>query len=95
MHDTSLDELCRRQPNSIQELLSVPGFGVKKAETYGLKILEAFNKFGSGARADVRVEKISRPAEETIRLLAPGKVWKRLRIFASGNSRPSAVWLPI
>src|SRR5882724_12194362 len=45
MHDTSLDELCRRQPTSVQELLSVTGFGVKKAEMYGLKILEAFNKF--------------------------------------------------
>jgi len=73
MHDTSLDELCRRQPTSIQELLSVPGFGVKKAETYGLKILEAFNKFRNGTRAAARMERMSRPAEETIRLLGQGK----------------------
>jgi superfamily II DNA helicase RecQ len=55
MHDTSLNELCRRQPTSIQELLGVPGFGVKKAETYGLKILEAFDKFRNGTRAEARM----------------------------------------
>jgi ATP-dependent DNA helicase RecQ len=72
MHDTSLDELCRKQPKSIAELLTVSGFGKHKAETYGLKILEALNKFRAGARAGERVDKISRPAEETIRLLREG-----------------------
>jgi ATP-dependent DNA helicase RecQ len=78
MHDTSLEELCRKQPNSIQELLAVSGFGVKKAEMYGLKIIEALAKFRSGARASVRQEKMSRPAEETVRLLAQGKTLQEI-----------------
>jgi ATP-dependent DNA helicase RecQ len=73
MHDTSLEELCRKQPNSVQELLNISGFGTKKVEAYGLKIIEALNKFRNGARAGGRAEKLSRPAEETIRLLAEGK----------------------
>jgi ATP-dependent DNA helicase RecQ len=75
MHDSSLDELCRKQPKSTQELLSISGFGVRKVEMYGLKIIEALARFREGARAIVRKEKkqMSRPAEETIRLLAQGK----------------------
>ena len=74
MNDTSLDELCRKQPKTIAELLNVSGFGMKKAEMYGLKIIDALARFRDGARA-VRPEKetLSRPAEETIRLLAQGK----------------------
>jgi ATP-dependent DNA helicase RecQ len=75
MHDSSLDELCRKQPRTVGELLSVSGFGVKKAEMYGVKIIEALARFRGGARATVRPEKkeMSRPAEETLRLLAEGK----------------------
>jgi ATP-dependent DNA helicase RecQ len=42
---------------------------------YGLKIIEGLARFHDGARAIVRKEKkeMSRPAEETIRLLAQGK----------------------
>jgi ATP-dependent DNA helicase RecQ len=42
---------------------------------YGLRIIEALTRFREGARAIVRKEKekMSRPAEETIRLLAQGK----------------------
>jgi ATP-dependent DNA helicase RecQ len=85
MHDTSLDELCRKQPKSVQELLAVSGFGAKKTEMYGLKIIEALTKFRTGARATAPEagEKMSRPAEETIRLLAQGKTLEeiaRLRI---------------
>ncbi len=75
MHDTSLDELCRKQPKTIAELLNVSGFGNKKAEMYGLKIIEALRRFRDGGRATLQPEKerMSRPAEETIRLLAQGK----------------------
>ncbi len=59
MHDTSLDELCRKQPKSIAELLTVPGFGVRKAKTYGAQIFEALDKFRAGARADGPIEKMS------------------------------------
>jgi ATP-dependent DNA helicase RecQ len=75
MHDSSLDELCRKQPRTVAQLLSVSGFGVKKAEMYGVKIIEALARFRGGARATTRPEKkeMSRPAEETLRLLAEGK----------------------
>ncbi len=80
MHDSSLDELCRRKPKTIAELLGISGFGVKKAETYGLKIIEALGRFRDGARASVPIEqeKMSRPAEETIRLLAEGKNFEEI-----------------
>jgi len=71
MHDTTLEELCRRQPSSLEQIRSVPGFGVAKTQTYGLKVIEALNKFREGARAGSRPEKMSRPAEETIPLPAP------------------------
>ena len=51
MHDTSLDELCRRRPRSMSQLLAVPGFGERKSEMYGQKIFDAFDKFKNGARA--------------------------------------------
>jgi ATP-dependent DNA helicase RecQ len=51
LHDTALDELCRKRPRSIRELLAVPGFGTRKSEMYGQKIFEAFDKFKNGARA--------------------------------------------
>ncbi|HEX6802738.1 MAG TPA: RecQ family ATP-dependent DNA helicase [Terriglobales bacterium] len=74
MHDTTLDEICRKQPANIQELKLISGIGSRKAERYGLKIIEALNRFRTGARAVPRTaEKMSRPAEETLRLLFQGK----------------------
>jgi ATP-dependent DNA helicase RecQ len=64
MHDTTLEELCRRQPSSLEQIRQVPGFGVAKTQTYGLKLIEALNKFRAGARAEARSEKMSRPAIE-------------------------------
>jgi ATP-dependent DNA helicase RecQ len=51
MHDTSLDELCRRRPRTLAELLSVSGFGERKTELYGEQILDALKSFRQGARA--------------------------------------------
>ncbi len=45
MHDTSLEELCRVRPSSIQELLQVSGFGERKAQLYGQAILDALSQF--------------------------------------------------
>ena len=50
MHDTSLDELCRKRPRSLAELLRVSGFGERKTEVYGRQILEALRNFRTGAR---------------------------------------------
>lgn len=74
MHDTTLEEICRKQPASIQQLRSISGIGARKAETYGLKILEALHRFRAGSRAVARTaEKTAGPAEETLRLILEGK----------------------
>jgi ATP-dependent DNA helicase RecQ len=72
LHDSSLDEICRRQPKSIQELLQVPGIGEKKAETYGREILAALEKFRKGERAGWTQQQ-AKPADETLRMLNEGK----------------------
>jgi superfamily II DNA helicase RecQ len=45
MHDSSLDELCRKQPRSIPELLNISGFGEHKATLYGQQIFDALERF--------------------------------------------------
>jgi ATP-dependent DNA helicase RecQ len=45
MHDTTLDEICRLRPGSLQALLQVPGIGERKLETYGRQILDALSQF--------------------------------------------------
>jgi ATP-dependent DNA helicase RecQ len=50
MHDTSLDEVCRRRPASISELLSISGFGEHKAALYGSQIFELLQRFRGAAR---------------------------------------------
>jgi ATP-dependent DNA helicase RecQ len=72
MHDTSLDALCRVRPTTLAELLHVQGFGVRKTELYGQQILEALAQFKNGARAAEAAQPKTRPAEETLRLLAEG-----------------------
>lgn len=73
MYDTSLEALCRLRPRSIEQLRLVPGFGQRKIETYGERILSALEQFESGARASVRRDSGVKPAEETLRLLRQGK----------------------
>ena len=77
LHDSSLDEICRRQPKSLNELLQVPGIGEKKAETYGREILAALERFRQGERAG-GTEQQAKPAEETVRLLSEGKSLEKI-----------------
>lgn len=51
MHDSALDEVCRKRPGSILDLLSIPGFGEYKAALFGPRIFEALEQFRKGARA--------------------------------------------
>ena len=53
MHDTTLDELCVRQPRTIAEVRRVSGIGERKIELYGQEILDALARFREGARAAV------------------------------------------
>jgi ATP-dependent DNA helicase RecQ len=70
MHDTTLDDLCRRRPRSLAELLEVAGIGERKAELYGLEILKALKNFAGGTRAaesPVPMTKRANTSEQTLR----------------------------
>ncbi|MGA8344236.1 MAG: RecQ family ATP-dependent DNA helicase [Candidatus Sulfotelmatobacter sp.] len=73
LHDSSLDEICRLQPRSLAELLTITGIGERKADLYGQAILLALRRYREGARAAVLPEKKTAPALETLQLLAEGK----------------------
>jgi len=51
LHDTSLDDLCRIQPASLEALRGVFGFGEIKTARYGRDILGALETFRRGARS--------------------------------------------
>jgi ATP-dependent DNA helicase RecQ len=46
MHDRSLEELCRAQPQSLAGLRHVHGFGERKTDMYGAEILQIVASFG-------------------------------------------------
>jgi ATP-dependent DNA helicase RecQ len=73
LSDAALEDLCRKQPSNLRELLSVTGFGERKAELYGSEIFAALDAYRNGARAAAREVSQVSPAEETMRLLAEGK----------------------
>ena len=78
MHDSTLEDLCRRLPRNREELLHVSGIGERKAEKYGAEILTALESFRSGARAEARPEQKESPAKETMRLLAEGRSFEEI-----------------
>jgi ATP-dependent DNA helicase RecQ len=78
MHDAALDALCRARPTTLTELLQVQGFGVRKTELYGQQILEVLSRFKNGARATEAALPKTRPAEETLRLLAEGNSFEQI-----------------
>ena len=77
LHDSSLEEICRRQPKYFAELLEIPGIGERKAEVYGQPILDALERYRQGARAAGGESKI-KPADETLRLLGEGKTLEEI-----------------
>jgi ATP-dependent DNA helicase RecQ len=78
LHDSTLEELCRRRPANFAELKQVPGIGEKKADVYGAEILQALRSFGAGARATPSVAKEPTPAEQTLRLLNEGRRFEEI-----------------
>jgi ATP-dependent DNA helicase RecQ len=78
MHDTSLAEICRMRPASLAEIRDISGFGERKTERYGQQILDALERFRNGERAAALPEKKSRPANDTIRLLAEGRSFEEI-----------------
>ncbi|MGA3196089.1 MAG: RecQ family ATP-dependent DNA helicase, partial [Terriglobales bacterium] len=81
LHDSTLEELCRRRPSNSAELKQVPGIGEKKADVYGAEILQALRNFGDGARAAPTVAKEPTPAEQTLRLLNEGRSFEEIARF--------------
>ena len=78
MHDTTLEELCRMRPASREELLRVPGIGERKAQLYGRRIFDALERFRKGARATAIASPKSKPAQETLRLVAQGRTLEEI-----------------
>ena len=78
MHDTSLADICRKRPATLAEIRGVSGFGERKTERYGQQILNALDQFKSGARAAALTEKKSKPADDTVRLLAEGRSFEEI-----------------
>jgi len=77
LHDSSLEEICRRKPKYYAELLEIAGIGERKAEIYGQPILDALEKFRQGERAG-GVERKIKPVDETLRLLGEGKTLEEI-----------------
>jgi ATP-dependent DNA helicase RecQ len=73
LHDSVLEELCRRRPKNLKELESVTGIGERKADVYGAEILQVLRNFDEGARATQIFAKEPSPAEQTLRLLREGR----------------------
>jgi ATP-dependent DNA helicase RecQ len=78
LSDASLEDLCRKQPGNLRELLGVFGFGQRKAELYGAEIFAALEAFRRGARAAARESSQISPAEETVRLLDDGRSFEEI-----------------
>jgi len=78
LHDTTLEEICRRKPKFLAELRQITGIGERKAETYGQKLLDALARFQSGARPAAPPEKKTAPALETLRLVLEGKTFEEI-----------------
>jgi ATP-dependent DNA helicase RecQ len=81
MHDATLEEVCRKQPASIPELLQITGFGERKAQMYGPQIFAALEGFRKGARASALPKQISRPAAATKRLLDEGQSFAEIAVI--------------
>ena len=74
MHDSTMEELCRRRPSTLAELMRVRGIGEHKLEIYGAGILAALRNFAAGARAaGAAPSREARAAKETLRLLREGR----------------------
>jgi ATP-dependent DNA helicase RecQ len=80
MHDTLLEEICRRKPKYFAELRQIPGIGERKAESYGQLILDVIDRFRDGARADQPAPKKISPEDETKRLLGEGLTFEEIAL---------------
>src|SRR5260370_4443391 len=54
MHDSTLEDLCRKLPKTPADLLLVSGICERKAQAYGAAILQALEAYRNGPRASER-----------------------------------------
>ena len=78
LHDSTIEELCRRRPKTLPELMRVAGIGERKAEVYGGEILQALRNFAEGARAKPALSKQPNPGEQTLQLLREGRTFEEI-----------------
>ena len=78
LHDSTLEELCRRRPTTLAGLRQVAGIGERKAEVYGAQILQVLREFESGKRAVTPSRKESSPADQTLTLLSQGASFEEI-----------------
>ncbi len=79
MQDTTLEELCQKQPKTITELRQVSGMGEKKCEAYGEEILDLLRRFEKGERASKEWHaRPSNPSLETLDLLQQGHTFDQI-----------------
>ena len=78
LHDTTLEEICRVMPTSIQQLRTITGIGERKAELFGREILGAIQRYREGARASAIPQKKTAPAVETLSLISQGKTLQEI-----------------
>jgi ATP-dependent DNA helicase RecQ len=78
LHDSTIEELCRRRPTTLPELMQVAGIGERKAEVYGGEILQALRNFADGARAKPALSKQPNPGEQTLQLLRDGRTFEEI-----------------
>jgi len=78
LSDAALEDLCRKKPANLRELLAVSGIGERKAELYGSEIFSVFEAYRKGARAEARARGTESPADETMRLLDEGRTFQEI-----------------
>ncbi len=78
LHDTTLEEICRRKPKYFAELREITGIGERKAEMFGQELLDVLAHFDRGARAAAAPAKKTAPTVETLRLLEEGKSFEEI-----------------
>ena len=79
MHDSNLEELCRKQPRTIGELQAISGIGEKRCELYGEQIVGLFDRFHKGERASKEWHaRPSNPSLETLELLKQGRTFEEI-----------------
>jgi len=78
LHDTSLVDLCRIRPQTLEQVRGVYGFGEVKTARYGKEILGVLEEYQHGKRATPEASTEETPGDQTLRLLADGRTLEEI-----------------